>query len=294
MKIAIIGGGASGFFSAINCKLVDPQCDVVIFEKTNKLLSKVLVSGGGRCNVTNSEKNLVSFSKYYPRGEKKFREMLKSFSQNDMVKWLNQNGVSLKSEPDGRVFPISDSSQTIVDCFLKLAEKTNIEIKSNSTVTSIKKKGETFSLSIKDKIIDFDKVIVAIGGSNKKESYQLIADLGHNIIDPVPSLFTFNIPNWSLVDLMGVSVQNAKISLPDLKLEQIGPLIITHWGLSGPAVIKLSAWGAKMLFDCAYQFRIKVSWVGELSESEVLKELLNCKDVHSKAKVMNTNPFQLS
>jgi predicted Rossmann fold flavoprotein len=293
MKIAIVGGGASGFFSAINCKLIDSQNDVIIFEKTSKLLSKVLVSGGGRCNITNAEKNKVMFSKNYPRGEKVIREALSIFSQEDMVFWLQKRGIKVKVEEDGRVFPVSNTSKTVVDCFIKMAKEQGIEIRLKSEVKEILYQDGKFKIRVNDQFEVFDRVILAIGGYTQKKHYNVITNLGHKLIEPIPSLFTFNAPNFKFSDLQGVSVKKSTVSVIGTKFKQHGEVLITHWGLSGPAVIKLSAWSAVFLNQCGYKYCARINWLGDLTENEVNERLEQAIVLYRQSKVKNVNPFNM-
>jgi predicted Rossmann fold flavoprotein len=290
IKVAVIGGGAAGFFSAIHCSENHPNSEVFIFEKTNKLLSKVKVSGGGRCNVTNACFSPSELSKSYPRGERFLKKAFYSFSTQDTINWFEKRGVELKAEPDKRMFPVTDDSQTIVDCLMDSARRLNVKIKVKSDVSGITKTDNAFILTINGKEEEFSHVIIASGGSPKLSGFDWIKELGHSIIPPVPSLFTLNMPKEDITQLMGVTVKNASIRLQGSKLQTDGPLLITHWGMSGPAVLKLSAWGARELNDLNYKFKVSVNWVmqSEQLAFEVLEEAYA-----NRAKFGNRNPFDL-
>lgn len=270
-NIAIIGGGAAGFFAAMRVKEVYPNSQVTIYEKSDKILSKVKVSGGGRCNVCNAVSQPDELCKNYPRGEKQLRKAFGFFSCNDTIAWFKQRGVELVVQEDNCVFPKSQNSQTIIDCFLKVCLDKEIIIHTKHELTSLNKNDDgTFQLTFNhEKNICADKVIVTTGGYNKKEKFNWLAATGHKIIDPVPSLFTFNMPNEAIRQLMGLVVENAQATLPGTKLKSTGPLLITHWGMSGPAILKLSAFGARILAEKNYQFIVLINWAGNLKEDEL-------------------------
>ena len=291
MKIAIIGGGAAAFFAAINTKENFPDSEVFLFEKTTKLLSKVLVSGGGRCNVTNSETSISSFSKCYPRGEKQLKKLFGTFNNQNTIKWFESRGVELVAEQDGRMFPKSNTSQTIYDLFVSESERLGIKIQLKSGVNFIKKEGEKINLEVNGQNLLFDKVIVCTGGSPKLEGFNWIKTLGHTIENPVPSLFTFNIPNEKITKLMGLSVPNAIVSIQGTKLKNHGALLITHWGMSGPAVLKLSSFGARLLAERKYNFNINISWCGESNFEGVKEYFISVIKENPKKKLFNIRPF---
>ena len=291
MKTVVIGGGAAAFFAAINTKEHFPNSEVVLFEKTSKLLSKVLVSGGGRCNVTNSETSISSFSKCYPRGEKQLKKLFGTFNNHHTIKWFKSRGVELVAEQDGRMFPKSNRSQTIYDLFLSETERLGIKIQLKSGVNSIKQEGEKINLEVNGQNLLFDKVIVCTGGSPKLEGFNWIKTLGHKIENPVPSLFTFNIPNENITKLMGLSVPNAIVSIQGTKLKNKGSLLITHWGMSGPAVLKLSSFGSRMLSDQKYDFNINISWCGESNFEGVKEYFQDVIRANTKKKLFNISPF---
>lgn len=296
MKIAVIGGGAAGFFAAIHAAQADSKNEVTLFEKTSKLLAKVLVSGGGRCNVTHAcfENNRLSTN--YPRGERQLKSAFARFSTKDTIEWFNSKGIKLKTESDGRMFPVTDSSETIADCLLSEAKKSGVTIQLNTEIKTIQPKlSGGFTLLANGTPFSFDKVIVTTGGSPKQDGFSWLKDLGHQISNPVPSLFTFNIPNNGITELMGISVEQAKIKLLGTKYEYSGPLLITHWGLSGPAVLKLSSYAARDLADMDYRFSIQVSWLNDKKEDAVRNELMNLKAANPAKHLRNLFPYaQLS
>ena len=294
MKVAIIGGGAAGFFAAFSVKEHHPQAKVIIFEKSDKLLSKVKISGGGRCNVTNACFHPSQLSKFYPRGEKQLKKVFSVFQPKDTVDWFANRGVELKAEADNRMFPVSDDSQTIIDCFLREAQLKNIQILKQSPVVELTPKEKGFTLVFKASNQDFDKVIVASGGSPKARGFDWLQNLGHSIVDPLPSLFTFNMPTEPIKELMGLVVENATARIQGTKLQYTGPVLITHWGMSGPAILKLSAWGARLLFDKNYQFNVQINWLSIKNESEVNELLETTLPSIRKKKIANANPFGLA
>lgn len=294
MEVAIIGGGAAGFFAAISCKTHHPEAGVTIYERSDKLLSKVKVSGGGRCNVTHACFTISQLAKFYPRGEKQLKKAFAQFNTKDTVAWFEQRGAKLKTEADNRMFPITDNSQTIIDCLLSEAQKAGVVIRLHTPVLTIEKELEGFQLFFKGpRNIHVDKVIVATGGSPKLSGFQWLEKLGHQVDPPVPSLFTFNMPQEQVTDLMGVAVDHTLVRVQGTKLKQEGPLLITHWGMSGPAVLKLSAWGARMLHALNYHFKVQVSWLGSRTEQAVRDILFAMQEEYRKRKVANKNPFQL-
>lgn len=292
-RIAIIGGGAAGFFAAISAKEHSENAKVTIFEKTSKLLAKVKVSGGGRCNVTHACFEASRLSKFYPRGGKQLRKAFDQFYTQDTVDWFESRGVDLKTEADNRMFPTSDNSQTIIDCLMSEVRRLGVQIMTNRPVLGLEKTDSTLTLTFKGRQERFDKVIIATGGSPKEEGFKWLKNLGHDIVSPVPSLFTFNMPSESIKSLMGLSVPNASVRVQGTKLVQSGPLLITHWGMSGPAILKTSAWGARLLSDMGYQFKIHVNWLGELKEDGLRAQLQAVGHDFGKRMLRNKNPFQL-
>ncbi|MBT7895979.1 MAG: NAD(P)/FAD-dependent oxidoreductase [Flavobacteriales bacterium] len=290
MKIAVIGGGAAGFMAAVTAKENNPNAHVTIFEKSNKVLSKVLISGGGRCNLTHNCKSISQLIKNYPRGGKELKKSFSQFSNSDTIEWFKKNNIRLKIESDNRMFPESNSSQTIIDLFIRKTEKLNIKICLSSKVDKIQHSKGKISLQVNNKNIKFDRLIISTGGYPKISGFKLFKELGYNISSPVPSLFTFNIPNDDMTKLMGVVVENTSAKVKGLKLKQNGPVLITHWGLSGPCILKLSSWGAKDLADLEYHFITQINW---LSENEEFARAGINKQLTSKKNIYNSNPFAL-
>jgi predicted Rossmann fold flavoprotein len=289
--LIVVGGGAAGFFGAIQAAEMQPGLKILIVEKTNKLLSKVRVSGGGRCNVTHNCFNPTKLSHHYPRGEKQLQTLFKQYHAENVVAWFSDKGVELKTEDDGRMFPETDNSQTIIDCFLRTALQYKIKIEAGEAVAKLLKQENRFVLTCASgKTLSAKKILVAIGGNPKADAYRFIADVGHSIIDPIPSLFTFNDSEKHFNDLMGISVPNAEVKICGTKFQQQGPLLITHWGFSGPGVIKLSAWAAVHLHQQSYQFDILVSWIGPSREDDIRNQLLQHKQNRGKQKVV-VNPM---
>lgn len=275
MNVAVIGGGAAGFFAALSVKEHHPKATVVILEKTHQYLTKVKISGGGRCNVTHDCKYPAQLVKNYPRGKHWLKKPFTQFSSPDTIKWFEQRGVALKVESDGRIFPVSDSSASIINCLVDECKQLGIEIRTKAGVEKIIPSEKTIRLVFKDGSDQvFEKVIIASGGNAKKEAYRWLSDLGHTIITPVPSLFTFNIPNSPITKLMGVVAPHVKVAIRDTKLIETGPLLITHWGMSGPATLKLSSWAARILHEKDYHFYIQVTWESEMTERQ-LHEAMN-------------------
>jgi len=289
--LIVIGGGAAGFFGAINAAEMKENLRVLILEKSSKLLSKVKVSGGGRCNVTHHSFSPAALSHHYPRGHRQLKNLFHQFQASDTVAWFESHGVMMKVEEDGRMFPLTNNSQTIIDCFLSTAEKLGIEIKLNSEVHRIERGEHHFILQGKQTFFS-RKILVATGGYNKPENYKWLSDLGHQIVNPIPSLFTFNNPEKEFADLMGVAVPKAEIRIAGTKFSQQGAVLITHWGLSGPAVITLSSWAAVYLHQLNYIFTTLVNWTG-LSEMEVREKLMKPKQDNSKKIVAGHPQFDL-
>ncbi len=296
MKVAIIGGGAAGFFSAIHVKENHPEAKVIVFEKSKKTLSKVKISGGGRCNVTNGCTSIKTLSEAYPRGGKKLRKSFGIFSTTDTMNWFENRGVPLVIQEDNCVFPVSQNSQSIIDCFLNEVSRLKIEVKTEHFVASIQSI-ESSKIEIEfrndSRKHTFDKVIVTTGGSPKRVGLEWLEKLGHKIEDPVPSLFTFNMPNEEIRNLMGIVVENTKTSIQGTKLKSDGPLLITHWGMSGPSILKLSAFGARLLSDKSYQFNIQVNWSNIQDDREVGEEVERIVFSNENKQLTNVRPYNL-
>lgn len=292
--VAVIGGGAAGFYFTAQLLQQRTDLDIVILEKTTKLLSKVAVSGGGRCNVTHHCLNPKKLAKKYPRGEKALRQIFKRYSVADTINWFEQQGVPLKTEADGRMFPKSNSSQSIVDALHKACQHKQVNIRTKCGVSAIRQMQAGFELQLSDGNTMLAKyVFVATGGFAKPDAYNWLQQLGLNIIEPVPSLFTFNLPGNAICKLQGISVADVVVSLPQAKLKNRGPLLITHWGLSGPAVLGLSAWGARALYDLNYKFEALVDWLPNESQEVLSKKLLELKNNKDKKLVFGSSPVEL-
>lgn len=287
--IVIVGGGAAGFFTAINIVEKNPNYKVAILERGKEVLTKVKVSGGGRCNVTHACFVPNDLVKYYPRGEKELRGPFHQFCSGDTIEWFEKHGVELKIEEDGRMFPVSNSSQTIIDCFIQATKKLGIDILTGQSVQSIFKATEYWKVETNQETFSCQKLVMATGSNPK--IWDLLTEIGHAIIPPVPSLFTFNIKDKRIKDLMGVSAV-ASVKVKNSKLDASGPLLITHWGMSGPGILRLSAWGARELADKKYQFAIQVNWLNDLSLEEVEEKLKELKLEHSKKVVYKKSPFE--
>ena len=306
--IIILGGGAAGFFAAINIAELKPDLKIVILERGKEVLTKVKVSGGGRCNVTHAEFVPDELIKNYPRGEKELRGPFHTFCSGDTITFFEKRGVEIKIEEDGRMFPVSDSSQTIIDCFLSEAKRLGIDILKNHSVKNISKAENKWILNTNQGVFNAKKILIATGSNPK--IWKILENLGHSIITPVPSLFTFNIKDSRIKDLAGVStIASLKVLFNShsfqeeasstrggdgvVKLESEGPLLITHWGMSGPAILKLSAWGARELNSVNYNFKIQVNWLNDIGIDEVLTVLNETKLENPKKAVINTKPFDL-
>lgn len=274
MRIAIIGAGAAGCFAAANIPYVEGR-EVVVFEKSSKALQKVKVSGGGRCNVTHACFDVPELIKRYPRGQRFLRKTLYQFSPQHTIDWFERRGVVLKTEDDGRMFPVTDSSQTIIDCLHREMQHNNVKVLYSKAVNRVAKNNDVFVLQFNDgTIYEADKVLVACGGFPKAEQYNWIMASGHSIDIPVPSLFTFNLPKHPVTELMGISVPHAIVKIQGTKIVESGPLLITHWGLSGPVVLRCSAWGANHLNNAGYDFKISVNWTGEAGVEDMLNRIM--------------------
>lgn len=288
-KIIIIGGGATGFFCAAN--LDETKFEVIILEQNSDVLQKVKISGGGRCNVSHAcfdPKELVQF---YPRGNKELLSVFHKFLPGDTMEWFEQRNVSLKIENDNRIFPESNSSQTIINALQEEVSNKNFQTHTKSVVLEIAQKENQYLITTNTNTYLADYVVYTTGSSPK--SLKMIQSLGHKIVEPVPSLFTFNIKNETLKDLMGTSFTNAEVSIPQLKMDESGPMLITHWGLSGPAILKLSAWKARELAALKYQFEIIVNFLGiDLETAE--EKFKNFKQDHPKKTIGSSKIFEIT
>lgn len=288
-QIIIIGGGAAGFFCAAN--LDESKYYVTILEQNSEVLQKVKISGGGRCNVSHAcfdPRDLVGF---YPRGNKELLSVFHQFQPGDTMDWFDQRNVSLKIEDDNRIFPESNSSQTIINCLMNEVNQKNFTIKTKSVVTEIVKNAEDFLVKTNSGDYTADFVIYCTGSSPK--SLKILQNLGHQIVEPVPSLFTFNIKNETLKDLMGTSFPNAEVAIPQLKTHESGPMLITHWGLSGPAILKTSAWKARELAALKYQFDILVNFIG-IDMEEAREMFMKFRQENPKKSVGTSKIFDIT
>ena len=292
--IVIIGGGAAGFFAALSAKKHFPNKRVIIFEKSSKVLSKVKISGGGRCNVTNACFDNRKLAASYPRGENNLRKAFEIFNAQSTVDWFESRNVPLKTFPDNCIFPQSNDSQSIIDCLLKESLALGVEIKFNQSITSIEVEQDSFKLFTREDNFSVERVIVTTGGQPKKSGLEWLEKLGHEIIEPVPSLFTFNMPANPIRDLMGNVVEKATVKVEGTKLIGKGPLLVTHWGMSGPAILQLSAWGARVLFEKNYQFAVLVNWLDDEKEVDLHKRLDQIIREHGEKMIGNLNPFPMT
>lgn len=291
--LVIIGGGAAGCFAAIHASGMLPGKSVVVIEKSPRLLSKVKVSGGGRCNVTHNCNSISEMVKRYPRGSRFLKKTFHQFFTKDTIQWFSDHGVNIKAEADGRMFPDTDDSQTIINALLRQANENKVEFRLSCAVTSIKKNETHFSLQTSLGEITASKVIVACGGFPKSSMFDWLRETGHTILPPVPSLFTFNMPGNPLNALMGISVAEAVVKISGTKLSEKGPVLVTHWGLSGPAVLRLSAWGARELAAKEYTFSIAINWVPAYNENTLRENILIWRFELASQKIVNRNPLGL-
>jgi len=296
-RVIVVGGGAAGFFGAITCAETYRHTRVTLLEQGRQFLSKVRISGGGRCNVTHACFDAALLTLNYPRGSQGLRSAFNRFQPRDTIDWFAARGVRLKTEPDGRMFPVSDSSETIVNCLIGAAKTSGVDMRTEASVTSVTRRNDAgdpaaFTLSLKTgERLDCDRVLLATGSN--RHAYTWAESLGHTIEPPVPSLFTFTIPDPRLTDLAGISVDNVQLRLAGSHLEQTGPILITHWGLSGPVVLKLSAWGARILHDRNYQADLLINWLPDLKPDELYQHMLATKSKHPRQLIGSHSPFHL-
>ena len=293
-KLVVIGGGAAGFFCAINAARMNTLLEVILLEKTAKLLSKVKISGGGRCNVTHALFDVAEMSKRYPRGQNFVKKTFHQFFTTDTIRWFEERGVPLKAEGDGRMFPSTDDSQTIIDCLMRDANRFGVSIRMNADVKEVKRQEEQWQITLgNEQTIAADFVCLATGGYPKASMFDWLKSTGHHFSEPVPSLFTFNLPKHPITTLMGVSVERAKVKIEGSKLAEEGPALITHWGLSGPAVLRLSAWGARELAEKQYHFKAHVNWLPEHNDQSAKAFFQQLRIDHPTKKMSNLNIGQL-
>jgi predicted Rossmann fold flavoprotein len=289
--VLIVGGGAAGFFTAVNLAEKNPKLKIAILERGKEVLTKVRISGGGRCNVTHACFVPNDLVKFYPRGEKELRSPFHQFCSGDTIAWFEQRGVPLKIEDDGRMFPTSDNSQTIIDCFLEAAQKHNVTVLTSQSVQSIYKHELLWKLETQNEQYTCEKLVITTGSNPKM--WDLLQKLGHKIVPAVPSLFTFNSKDARLKNLMGIAAF-ANVQVLKTKLSASGPVLITHWGLSGPGILRLSAWGALDLAAMNYQFQIKINWLEQHTREEVVAFLKSVKVAQPKKVICKKAPFEAS
>lgn len=291
VRVGVIGGGAAGFFGALAAKTFHPQAGVTIFEKSSQLLAKVRISGGGRCNVTHACFDPRELVKNYPRGHRELLGPFTRFQPRDTIEWFESRGVHLKTEEDGRIFPVSDRSQEVIDCLVTEARRLNIDIKLQQRIDAITCRDGQFILTMTGQNLVLDRLLLATG--SHPSGHHWARGLGHTVTELVPSLFTFNIPDFALADLAGISVSEAMLSIVDHPFTELGPLLITHWGLSGPAALKLSAYAARLLHQANYQVLLSVNWVGQRTVAEVRDELLQHRQRGQSQAVSSTPHFAI-
>lgn len=287
--LIVIGGGAAGFFGAIAAAEANPAARVILLEKSPKLLSKVRVSGGGRCNVTHACFNPTDLIGYYPRGGRQLRNAFRQFGPTECVAWFEQRGVKLKTEADGRMFPVTDSSDTIIQCLLDAARRAGVQIRLGAGVRRLEPQASGFVIELESgETLSADRVLIATGGQPKAASYDWLAALGHTIAPPVPSLFTFNVPDSPLREMPGVAVETGTTRVAGEGALPVcnGPLLVTHWGFSGPAVLKLSAWGARRFAELNYRFTALLGWTGDFTEDTLRTELNRRRQQHARRAVI--------
>ena len=294
-KLVVIGGGAAGFFCAVNAARLNPSLSVVVIEKSNKLLSKVKISGGGRCNVTHSCFSIAELVKHYPRGAAFLKKAFHQFNTQHTIDWFAARRVKLVAEADGRMFPSTNTSQTIIDCLLEEANRYNVSIQMSTSIEKMEHSiNDGFQLYLKNgSAIQADYVCIASGGYPTAAQFKWMEHLGHAIVSPVPSLFTFNMPHHPITSLMGITVSEVSVKILGTKWQQTGPLLITHWGISGPAILKLSAWAARELFEKQYTYQISVNWLPAFNEQTLAEQLRVYRFSLAAQKIYNRNPVGL-
>lgn len=287
-QLVVIGGGAAGFFCAVNAARMNSSLHVALLEKTSKLLSKVKVSGGGRCNVTHALFDITEMSRRYPRGQNFVKKSFHQFFTTETIQWFESRGVKLKAEGDGRMFPVTDSSQSIIDCLMQEANLYGVEIRMNAEVKELAVGSKQFAVMLQNgEQLNADYVCLATGGYPKASMFDWLKNLGHQFAAPVPSLFTFNLPRHPITALMGVSVEKARVKIEGSKLSEEGPVLITHWGLSGPAVLRLSAWGARELEEKKYEFKVHINWLPDYNEQSLKEVFQKARQQNASKKIAN-------
>ncbi|MFN2621584.1 MAG: NAD(P)/FAD-dependent oxidoreductase [Chthoniobacterales bacterium] len=293
-KIAIVGGGAAGFFAAIGCAETNPANEVSIYERGSEFLTKVRVSGGGRCNVTHACFDARAMSERYPRGERALISPLHRFSTSDTIAWFESRGVKLKTEEDGRIFPVTDSSQTIIDCLVDAATATGVRLYTRKGVEAVQKDAAGFELKFSNgATASCDRLLLATGGTRSNIGAEIARSLGHTLLFAVPSLFSFHVAEKWLRSLPGISVADVEASVPETSLRERGPLLITHNGVSGPAILRLSAWGARILNEFDYAFPLSLNWAPALTEQKLLQNFRSLRESHPNRRVANSPVAEL-
>lgn len=300
LNIVVIGGGSAGFFGAITAAETFPTASVTILEKNRTVLNKVRISGGGRCNVTHACFDNRQLVKNYPRGEKPLRSLLSQFDATATVNWFKQRGIDLKTEADGRMFPATNTSDTIVDCLLTTARRLGIQVRTSCGVAELRQDASSRWLVdlFTNETLVADRVLIATGGYPQLSSYGWLPEQSESIHSPVPSLFTFNVPDSYLIPLAGVSVPDARVYVQepkhgDARQEQRGPVLVTHWGFSGPAILRLSAWAARELADVNYHFTLRINWTPDLNDNTLRTKLQDFRQQNGRKQVVSQNPFGL-
>ena len=294
-RLVIVGGGAAGFFCAVNAARMNRSLEVIIIEKSGKLLSKVKVSGGGRCNVTHACFEREEMIRQYPRGSHFLKKAFHQFFTTNTIQWFEERGVPLKAEPDGRMFPVSNSSQTIIDCLVQEANQYNVKILMNREVKNINIDKNVFKIQLTGgEKMEADYVCLACGGYPKTAMFDWIKEWGHTIEEPVPSLFTFNMPGNPITNLMGVVAENTSVKIGGTKLIEEGPLLITHWGISGPVVLRLSAWGARHLASLHWKFSVLINWLAGYNEQSLRERINELRFEIATQRISSRNEFGLA
>lgn len=294
MRLVVIGGGAAGFFCAVNAARMSPGLEVIIVEKSSKVLSKVRISGGGRCNLTHACFDITEMTKRYPRGGNFVKRSFHQFFTKDTIEWFGSRGVETKTEVDGRMFPVSDSSASVIDCLLREANRYHVQLLMNREVISLERSADKWKIAFsnnEDELCDF--ICIASGGYPKPGMFNWIAALGHAIEPPVPSLFTFNMPGNPITSLMGISLQDVQVKIAGSKLVERGPLLITHWGMSGPVILRLSALGAREFHQRNYTFNILINWLPVFHEQSMKEELISIREKEPSTLVTGKNQLGL-
>lgn len=290
--LIVVGGGAAGFFGAIQAATAKPSLRIAILEKTQKLLTKVKVSGGGRCNVTHACHNPFELARHYPRGEKMLKQSFREYHAENVIAWFASRGVELKTESDGRMFPVTDDSQTIIDCFMNEVTRLHIDVERGASISKVTN-GNGFTIYATDgRSWRSGQLLIATGGHNNPNAYDWIRALGHTVVPPIPSLFTFNDRSGTFKDLMGIAVPSGEVRIASTKFSERGPVLITHWGLSGPAVIKLSAWAATHLHAHQYVFDVRINWTGE-TDVQCREALSNARTSRARQKIHGHPMFNI-